>query len=40
LGSTGDNARFGFSLSRIDPETGRATATLDLGLRLPKALVP
>jgi outer membrane protein assembly factor BamB len=38
--ATGDNARFGFSLSRIDPETGRATATLDLGLRLPKALVP
>jgi hypothetical protein len=38
--ATGDNARFRYNLSRIDPETGKTTATLDLGRHQPKALVP
>jgi len=35
----GDKARFRYRLSRIDPETGKATATVDLGRHRPKALV-
>jgi DNA-binding beta-propeller fold protein YncE len=38
--AAGDDARFRYSLSRIDPDTGKTTATLDLGHHQPKALVP
>ena len=38
--ATGDTTRFRFGLTRIDPEPGKTTATLDLGRHDPKALVP
>jgi hypothetical protein len=38
--ATSDRARFRYGLSRIDPDTGKTTATLDLGGHQPEALVP
>jgi DNA-binding beta-propeller fold protein YncE len=38
--ATGDTPRFRYGLSQIDPDTGKTTATLDLGHHLPRALVP
>ena len=38
--ATRDSAHFRYGLSRIDPDTGKTTATLDLGPRQPEALVP
>jgi outer membrane protein assembly factor BamB len=38
--ATGDTARLRYSLARIDPDTGKTTATLDLGRHQAKALVP
>jgi hypothetical protein len=36
----GDDARFRYRLSRVDPTTGDVLSTVDLGRRDPKALVP